>query len=189
MWFAVTRGTGVWVGARHVWPNAHADRYPDPSRPERMPERNAPSAAHERCACPKGGSVPPPWLTSDATDVQSIRTSTHAWPYGLFAPLALALEVDAVLTICDAQPTMVVTSPAAMMSSTCVAAECATCSLAQKVVRCGPGESTCGPSATPASLAAATQWAADRIALRSGATASRVCACDEASPTLNCGVG
>jgi len=96
MWFAVTRGTGVWVGARHVWPNAHADRHPDPSHPERMPERNAPSAAHERCACPKGGSVPPPWLTSDATDVQSIRTSTHAWPYGLFAPLALALEVDAV---------------------------------------------------------------------------------------------
>ena len=97
--------------------------------------------------------------------------SGDSWPFGAFAPLALALGIDAVLAICDGQSTMVLTSRAAMVSAACNE-EGST--FADQVAKCGPGESTCGPPSG--------------IVLRSGHKASRDCACDEASPMTNCDV-
>ena len=36
-----------------------------------------------------------------------------------------------------------------MVSTACVRANCSNCTLAEQAMRCGPGDSTCGPARAP----------------------------------------
>ena len=78
--------------------------------------------------------------------------------------------IDAVLALCDGQPTLILTGEAAMRSPECVERSCAGCTLAEALARCGPGESTCGPPP-----AGHTSDAGGGVVLRTGARAVEWC--------------
>jgi hypothetical protein len=187
MWFAVTRGTGIWVQARKHWPNGADHGWP---------------RVYERCACPKKsvpsawlplstdtaihGTTPPPEGSHDAA-VQILQATT--WRHGAFVPYAWMKGFDSVLTLCDKQPTMVLTTAATIVSASCVRGNCTNCTLMEQAMRCGPGDSTCGPTSPGPHHKAGHEAGSSTgfVMLRSG-QASKPCKCDNESPSLNCGV-